>query len=146
MVGVPDHVFSERLKAVVVLKPGQSATAEEIRGHCAQHLAKYETPEYVVFASTLPTNPAGKTLKTALVDFWGEAEGAAPARFAAFCASMPSALMEMPHLRIDGKPATPREVLSELERSTERGQRIARTIAEQGLSALTRPSEARFQK
>jgi acyl-CoA synthetase (AMP-forming)/AMP-acid ligase II len=97
VVGVPDHVFSERLKAVVVLKPGQSATAEEIRGHCAQHLAKYETPEYVVFASTLPTNPAGKTLKTALVDFWGEAEGAAPARFVAFCASMPSALMDMPH-------------------------------------------------
>jgi long-chain acyl-CoA synthetase len=146
VVGVPDHVFSERLKAVVVLKPGQSVTAEEIRDHCAQHLARYETPEYVVFASTLPTNPAGKTLKTALVDFWGEADGAAPARFAAFCASMPSALMDMPHLRIDGKPATPREVLSELERSTERGQRIARTVEEQGLSALTRPSEARFQK
>jgi long-chain acyl-CoA synthetase len=146
VVGVPDHLFSERLKAVVVLKPGQSATEEEIRGHCAQHLARYETPEYVVFANTLPTNPAGKTLKTALVDFWGEPEGAAPARFAAFCASMPPGLMDMPHLRIDGRPATPREVLSELERSTEQGQHIAQILEEQGLSALTRPSEARFQK
>lgn len=147
VVGVPDHVFSERLKAVVVLKPGQSATEEEIRSHCAQHLAKYEMPEYVVFASTLPTNPAGKTLKTALVDSWGESDGAtAPARFAAFCASMPPALMDMPHLRVDGSPVTPREALSELEQGTVKGQRIARTIEEQGVSALTRPNEARFQK
>ena len=75
VVGVPDHVFSERLKAVVVLKPGQSATAEEIRDHCAQHLARYETPEYVVFASTLPANPAGKTLKTAAGRFLGRSGG-----------------------------------------------------------------------
>mgnify|MGYP000980426483 CR=1 FL=1 len=147
VVGVPDHVFSERLKAVVVLKPGQSATEEEIRSHCAQHLAKYEMPEYVVFASTLPTNPAGKTLKTALVDSWGESDGAtAPARFAAFCASMPPALMDMPHLRVDGSPVTPREALSELEQGTVKGERLARTIEEQGVSALTRPNEARFQK
>ena len=42
VVGVPDHMFSERLKAVVVLKPGQTATEQEIRAHCAAHLAPYE--------------------------------------------------------------------------------------------------------
>ena len=45
VVGVPDHVFSERLKAVVVLKPGHEATEQEMRDHCAEHLARYEIPE-----------------------------------------------------------------------------------------------------
>ncbi|MCC8962358.1 acyl--CoA ligase [Bradyrhizobium sp. Pear76] len=146
VVGVPDHVFSERLKAVVVLKPGQSATPDEIRDHCARHLARYETPEYVVFARTLPTNPAGKTLKTSLVDFWGEADNTALVRLAAFNASMPSALIDMPHLKVDDSPVTPREALSELEANTDRGRRIARVIDEQGVVGLTKPNEARFRK
>ena len=146
VVGVPDHVFSERLKAVVVLKPGESATADEIRDHCATHLAKYETPEYVVFGANLPTNPAGKTLKPPLVDFWGDSEATAVARFSAFCASMPPALLEMPHLKLDGQPVTPREVLGELEKGSERGQLIAGIIEQQGVCGLTTPNEARFRK
>ena len=63
-------------------------TAQQVREHCAAHLAPYEVPEYVVFAQALPTNAAGKTLKPPLVDFWGDTDGAA-ARMAAFCASMP---------------------------------------------------------
>jgi long-chain acyl-CoA synthetase len=146
VVGVPDHVFSERLKAVVVLKPGHSATPDEIRDHCVGHLAKYETPEYVVFASTLPTNPAGKTLKTSLVDFWGESDDTALARLAAFNASLPSALIDMPHLKVDNSPVTPREALFELEANTDKGRRISRVIDEQGVCGLTMPNEARFRK
>jgi len=146
VVGVPDHVFSERLKAVVVLKPGQTATEQELRDHCGKHLARYETPEYIVFASALPTNPAGKTLKRVLTDFWGALADTVAERFAAFCASMPPALMDMPHLKIDGDPVTPRAALSELERGTEQGQHIARIIAEHGICALTAPDEARFRK
>ncbi|MBR1202997.1 MULTISPECIES: class I adenylate-forming enzyme family protein [unclassified Bradyrhizobium] len=146
VVGVPDHVFSERLKAVVVLKPSESATADEIRDHCAKHLARYETPEYVVFATTLPANAAGKTLKPPLVDFWGESGNATLERFAAFCASMPPALFDMPHLKIDGKSAAPREVLAELEEGTDRGRTFARMIEEQGICALTTPNESRFRK
>jgi fatty-acyl-CoA synthase len=59
---------------------------------------------------------------------------------------MPPALMDMPHLRVDGSPVTPREALSELEQGTVKGQRIVRIIEEQGVSVLTRPNEARFQK
>jgi len=146
VVGVPDHVFSERLKAVVVLKPGQTATADEIREHCASHLAKYETPEYIVFASTLPTNPAGKTLKTSLVDFWGESDSTTLARFAAFTASMPAPLIDMPHLKVDDSPVTPREALSALQANSDKGRRIARVIDEQGVAGLTMPKEARFRK
>ena len=58
-----------------------------MREHCAAHLAAYEVPEYVVFASALPTNAAGKTLKPPLVDFWGDGFDGAEARLAAYCAS-----------------------------------------------------------
>ena len=63
VVGVPDHVFSERLKAVVVLKPDQEMSCSEIRAHCEKYLAHYEIPEYIVFVHAIATNPAGKTLK-----------------------------------------------------------------------------------
>jgi acyl-CoA synthetase (AMP-forming)/AMP-acid ligase II len=146
VVGVPDHVFSERLKAVVVLKPGQSATAEDIREHCGRHLAKYEMPEYIVFSNALPTNPAGKTVKPPLIDFWGDVGEDVKTRFNAFCASMPPALLDMPHMKLDGTPVTPREALSDLEQGTERAQRMVDVIVAQGIIALTAPNEARFRK
>lgn len=146
VVGVPDHVFSERLKAVLVLKPGQAVSEEEVRAHCARLLAPYEIPEYVVFARALPTNAAGKTLKPPLVDFWGEVGDAPAERFRAFVASLPPALLEVPHLRVDGAPFTPREALRALEADTDVWRRMAAIIGEQGVTALTRPDEARFRK
>lgn len=144
VVGVPDHLFSERLKAVIVLKPGQTATAQEIRDHCAALLAPYETPEYIVFAESIPTNPAGKTLKRLLIDFWGDI-GDPVARFAAFCASMPPALLDVSHLRVHGAPLTPRAASNELKQATPQGREIARIIEAEGITALTRPNEARFR-
>ena len=146
VVGVPDHMFSERLKAVVVLKPGQTATEQEIRAHCATHLAPYETPEYIVFAQAIPTNAAGKTLKRPLVDLWSEAAGDALARFMSFCASMPPELMDVPHLKLDGTAMRPRAALVELEKGSEIGRRIAAVIESSGVVELTKPNEARFRK
>lgn len=146
VVGVPDHMFSERLKAVVVLKPGQTATEQEIRAHCAAHLAPYETPEYIVFAQAMPTNAAGKTLKQPLVDLWNEAAGDAVARFRSFCASMPPALMDVPHLKLDDTGMSPRDALAELEKGSEVGRRIAALIESSGIVELTKPNEARFRK
>jgi len=146
VVGVPDHIFSERLKAVVVLKPGQTATEQEIRVHCAVHLAPYETPEYIVFARAMPTNAAGKTLKQPLVDLWSETADDALARFRSFCASMPPALMDVPHLKLDGAPMTPLAALAELEKNGEIGRRIAAVIESGGIVELTKPNEARFRK
>ncbi len=146
VVGVPDHLFSERLKAVLVLKPGQTASAEEIRAHCAAHLAPYEVPEYVVFAQAIPTNAAGKTLKRSLVDFWGDTDASVRARFGAWCASMPPALMDVAHLKVDGAPTTPRDALQAIEQGSDAGRRIAAIVEEEGIVALTRPDEARFRK
>jgi len=146
VVGVPDHMFSERLKAVVVLKPGQTATANEIRAHCAAHLAPYEIPEYVIFTDAMPTSPAGKTLKRSLVNLWGEsAEDDALTQFKSFCASMPAGLMDVSHLRLEGVAMTPRAALAEIEKDGEIGRRIVTIINTDGIVALTKPDEARFR-
>ena len=65
-VGVPDTIFGEEVKAVIVLKPDAKATAEEVQEFCSRFLAKYKVPKYVEFRETLPRNPAGKVIKRAL--------------------------------------------------------------------------------
>ncbi len=145
VVGVPDHLFSERLKAVLVLKPGMGLTPQQVREHCAALLAPYEVPEYVVFAQALPTNAAGKTLKPPLVDFWGDGLDGAEARLAAYCASLPEALPDKPLFKLDGQALAPHDALAALRAGDALGQRLARALAEGGIVALTRPDEARFR-
>ena len=145
VVGVPDHLFSERLKAVLVLKPGMSLTPQQVREHCAAHLAAYEVPEYVVFASALPTNAAGKTLKPPLVDFWGDGFEGAEARLAAYCASLPEGLLDKPQFKLDGEALTPSAAREALSAGDALGQRLAQAIGEGGIVALTKPDEARFR-
>ncbi|MBK5286893.1 MAG: acyl--CoA ligase [Acidimicrobiia bacterium] len=67
LVGVPHRTLGEEVKAVVQLRKGSTATVEDIRSHCAQHLAGFKVPEYVEFREEpLPRNPAGKILKQLL--------------------------------------------------------------------------------
>lgn len=146
VVGVPDHVFSERLKAVIVLKPGETATADEIRAHCEPLLAPYERPEYVVFVDNMPANPAGKTLKPPLVDAWGESEATPLARMEAFCASMPKALLDLEMLRLGDGRLSPRAALEALRSGGPQAEALAATIAAEGIVAMLRPDEARFRK
>ena len=67
VVSVPDPIFGEQVKAVLVLKPGEQATPEEIQEFCSRYLAKYKVPKYVEFRKTLPRNPAGKVVKGELI-------------------------------------------------------------------------------
>ncbi len=67
-VGVPDPVMGEVGRYYVVLRPGAALTAEELRAHCAQHLADYKVPRQIVFRDQLPLTPTGKVLKAALRD------------------------------------------------------------------------------
>ena len=62
-VAVPDPIFGEEVKTVIVLKPDAKATPEEIQDFCGRFLAKYKIPKYVEFREALPRNPAGKVLK-----------------------------------------------------------------------------------
>ena len=145
VVGVPDHLFSERLKAVLVLKPGQSVSAQEIRAHCAAHLAPYEVPEYIVFTQALPTNAAGKTLKPPLVDQWGDTDADVANRLRAFCASLPDALLDKPQFKLDSAALTPREALAAVEANNDLGRRVIERVGEGGVVALTKPDESRFR-
>ncbi len=64
--GVPDEHWGESVKAAVVLRPGASATGEEIIAFARGRLAGYKCPRTVDFTEALPRNPAGKVLKRVL--------------------------------------------------------------------------------
>jgi long-chain acyl-CoA synthetase len=66
--GIPDPKRGETVKAWVVLKPGQSATVQEIRDFCTDKLAKYKIPYYVEFRDTLPKTLVGKVLRRTLTE------------------------------------------------------------------------------
>lgn len=66
--GVPDAKRGETVKAYVVLKPGQSATVEEMRAFCKENLAPYKVPSLVEFRSELPKSQIGKVLRRVLVE------------------------------------------------------------------------------
>ncbi|MFC1892918.1 class I adenylate-forming enzyme family protein [Chloroflexota bacterium] len=72
VIGVPDEEWGELPKAIIVLKKGESATAEDIMEHCRQKLASYKRPRTVVFVNELPRNPMGKVLKRVLRDQYGK--------------------------------------------------------------------------
>jgi fatty-acyl-CoA synthase len=62
VVAKPDDKWGETPCAFVELKPGRSATADELIAWCRQHLAGFKCPRYVVFAE-LPKTSTGKTQK-----------------------------------------------------------------------------------
>jgi acyl-CoA synthetase (AMP-forming)/AMP-acid ligase II len=66
VIGVPDPGWGERVHAVVVLQPGQHATAEELREFCRGQIAGYKLPRSVAFVGALPISGAGKVLKREL--------------------------------------------------------------------------------
>jgi len=73
--GIPDAEWGESVKAVVVLKPGMSATEAEIIATASQHLASYQKPRSVDFVDSLPKAPTGKILKRELRDpYWNSGE------------------------------------------------------------------------
>jgi long-chain acyl-CoA synthetase len=58
----------ERVKAYVVLKPGETATEEEILEYCRENLAYYKVPKFVEFRDELPKTMVGKILRRVLIE------------------------------------------------------------------------------
>ena len=66
VIGLADPRWVEAVKAVIVLKDGQSLTEAEVMAHCNTHMASFKSPKRVVFTDSLPKNPSGKLLKREL--------------------------------------------------------------------------------
>jgi long-chain acyl-CoA synthetase len=65
--GMPHERLGEEVAAAVVLRPGATVTADELREHVGERLASFKVPAHVVVHETaLPRNAAGKILKRAL--------------------------------------------------------------------------------
>jgi fatty-acyl-CoA synthase len=72
VIGVAHPKWSERPLAAVVLKPGASATADDLREHLAAKFPKYWLPDAFVFIDTIPRTSAGKFKKTELRETYRE--------------------------------------------------------------------------
>lgn len=71
VIGVPDDQWGESVKAIVKLKEGASATAEDIIEHTRRHIASYKKPKSVEFVHAIPVNPYGKVMRRELREkYW----------------------------------------------------------------------------
>ncbi len=74
-VGIPDAYRGETVKAFVVVKPGQTMTAEEVIDFCKEKLAGYKVPKLVEFIAALPKSVVGKILRRELRDMEAKKAG-----------------------------------------------------------------------
>ncbi len=66
VIGIPDERLGEEVKAVIALKPGATATAEDIMAFVKERVAAYKYPRTIQFVDTLPKGATGKILKKEL--------------------------------------------------------------------------------
>jgi long-chain acyl-CoA synthetase len=66
--GIPDAYRGETVKAWVVVKPGETVAADEIKAWCKERLAAYKAPTHVEFRDELPKTTVGKILRRKLVE------------------------------------------------------------------------------
>lgn len=66
VIGIPDPVWGESVKAIVVVAEGETMTEDEVIKYCEERIASYKKPKSVSFVNELPRNPSGKILKTEL--------------------------------------------------------------------------------
>ncbi|HVK79487.1 MAG TPA: fatty acid--CoA ligase, partial [Verrucomicrobiae bacterium] len=75
VIGVPDDKWGEAVKAIVVVKPGASADADDIIAYARTKIAAFKAPKSVDFIDVLPRNPSGKILRRQLREpYWAGRE------------------------------------------------------------------------
>ena len=63
VIGVPDKQYGEEIMACVILKEGETMTADEMKAYIGANMARHKVPRYVDFVDSFPMNAAGKILK-----------------------------------------------------------------------------------
>ena len=63
VIGVPDEQYGEEIMACVILKQGETMTADEMKSYINAHMARHKVPKYIDFVDSFPMNVAGKILK-----------------------------------------------------------------------------------
>lgn len=71
VIGVPHERWGETVKALVVLRPGAHATADELTAFARDRLAGYKLPRRIDFVGDLPRTASGKLLKRELRERFG---------------------------------------------------------------------------
>ena len=66
VIGIKDTVYGEDIKAFVTLKPGQTATTDEIMEFCKANLKRFRVPKEIVIMQAMPKTLVGKILKKEL--------------------------------------------------------------------------------
>ncbi|SFA43637.1 fatty-acyl-CoA synthase [Parageobacillus thermantarcticus] len=63
VVGVPDEKYGEEVMAWIILKDGETATADEIREFCRGKISRHKIPRYIEFTNSFPMTASGKIQK-----------------------------------------------------------------------------------
>ena len=69
VIGIPDKLRGEIVRAVIRLKEGEVATEQEIRHFCQQSMADYKTPKQIIFTDALPETATTEIGKKNLRDY-----------------------------------------------------------------------------
>ena len=72
VIGYPIEMWGEAVKAIVVIKPGEQLSEDELIDWCKGKIGKFKTPKKIEFTEELPRTPTGKILKRVLREQYNE--------------------------------------------------------------------------
>jgi acyl-CoA synthetase (AMP-forming)/AMP-acid ligase II len=71
VIGVPSDRWGEEVKAVIVRKPGEAVSADDVIAYARSRIARFKAPKSVLFLDALPRNASGKVLRRELrAQYW----------------------------------------------------------------------------